>query len=121
MRGSGRMRRLNGGRRTERPSSADRKSASMTRTSASPSSPLAPEAHQAPPPGRTARTEALVRVARPEGDPLDRLGAEEVARGVDAVHADVPNGAAAQLGLRPDVVLLHLIGEVRAEEAWLAE
>src|SRR5207302_2665114 len=70
---------------------------------------------------RDSPVEALVRVPRSERGDLERLGAEEVASGVDAVDADIPDRAAAQLLLRADVVRLHLIGEIGAEEPLLAE
>src|SRR5262249_176742 len=52
---------------------------------------------------------------------LRRLVAEDEARGVDAVDADVPLGPAAERALRPDVALLDLHREPGREETRIAE
>src|SRR5205085_8459265 len=82
---------------------------------------LVAEAQQAAHARRYFRIKALVRVARAERGDFDGLRAEQITRGIDAVDADVPDGAAAQLGLRADVFSLHLVQEIGAEEARLAD
>jgi len=71
--------------------------------------------------GGTGRDRRATDAVHAHGEHLDRVGPEQVARGVDAVRSQVSDGAAAALGRGADVSGPDLVREGAAEEPRLAD
>src|SRR5262249_15482216 len=54
--------------------------------------------------------ESLAGIAHANGTDFEWFVLEQIARGVDAVDADVVQGSAAKIGTQPNIALLHLHG-----------